>query len=77
MFPNKVVDIENSILYKMTYILKNFEVGDTISSLYLKVSNKFLDINEFLFSIDILFVLDFIDHFDEFGGIINVRRNNL
>lgn len=62
IFPNKFIKFEESILFKMLSILKICKGKEvvSISELYSLSENKFDCIDEFLYSIDILYILDTI-----------------
>lgn len=60
--PNKVISFHDSILSKMLFIvdIKGIE-KISIQDLYNKVDKHFDLIDEFIYSLDILYLLDFID----------------
>lgn len=62
IYPNKNIRVEDSIIYKMLSILElqsNLEMS--IHELYSKIKNKFANTDEFILSLDVLFVLDMIE----------------
>lgn len=65
IFPNKFLRFEESIIFKMHCVLAQCKQGgeQNIVDLYNNVEKHFECIDEYLYSIDILFVLDsvFID----------------
>lgn len=67
--PNKAVPIKDSSLYKMFYILELDFTAITVSDLYSKVESKFDGIADFLYALDVLFVLSKVD-FDASSGIL-------
>lgn len=77
MLPSKVVSIEDSILWKLPYIIEALKKCDTLPELYSQVINKVHDINEFLFSLDILYALNIIDDYNEKGVVKYAERNNM
>lgn len=62
IYPNKTIKVEDSIIYKTTFILEQ-KTNDvqTIFQLWLKVKNKYSNIDEFIYALDILYILDIID----------------
>jgi hypothetical protein len=70
MFPNKVISISESIIWKLTYILETLNEKDySIEKLWGQVSTKFEDINQFIIGLDILFILHKIEYNENIGGI--------
>ena len=67
--PNKTIPLKSSVIYKSTYILeKDFE-SIYLTDLYSEVIGKFEDVDEFLYSIDVLFLLNLVDVDFELGKI--------
>lgn len=67
--PNKTTPLKNSILYKCIFILEeNFETV-YLTDLYKNVASKFEGIDEFLYSVDVLFLLDLVSVDFELGKI--------
>lgn len=59
IFPNKHIKIEESILYKMTLILDYNSYNEiSIKDLWMMTHEKFNNIDEFVFSLDMLYLLD-------------------
>ncbi|HEK0653739.1 TPA: hypothetical protein SMP51_002738 [Proteus mirabilis] len=56
--PSKSISIEDSILYKMIIILETEFKEIKITDLYKKTSSKFSSLDEFVYSLDFLFILD-------------------
>lgn len=74
--PNKITSLEESVLGKITNILEAiFEKEKDISELYMNIGNKFEDINEFIFAIDILYVLEAIELIHDKKVIKYVKRD--
>jgi|GEM_PF-661362 len=63
IFPNKFIKYEESILFKMLSILVICQEKEVvgISELYSLSEKKFDGIDEFLYSIDVLHILDTIE----------------
>lgn len=62
IYPNKHIKFEESILYKMLYILEQRKSGViNINELYKKLKRKFSNIDEFIYAIDVLYVLEMIE----------------
>ena len=67
--PSKSTPLEKSIIYKMTYIIsQDFDVI-SLSELYKKTKKHFSDIDEFIYSIDVLYIIDAINFDTEKGTI--------
>lgn len=76
IYPNKHIGIKDSIIYKMLSVL---EVQDdfnmNIHELYTKTRDKFNNADEFILSLDVLYVLDMIDVDFKTETIKYVKRN--
>lgn len=76
IYPNKNIAFEESILYKMLYILEYKNRKQIfIAELYSKLKLKYQNIDEFIYSIDVLYVLDLIEVDFEKKMIRYVERN--
>jgi len=75
VLPNKVISIKNSILWKLPDIIKCIKENNNIIDVYHLVENKVDDINEFLYAIDILYLLEMIKVDEKKGTYIYVERN--
>lgn len=70
MLPNKVTRVEDSILWKLPYILDELNLSDMeIVTLFDKLNKKFNNVNEYIFCLDILYALNKIDYIKEIGVI--------
>ena len=61
IYPNKHIRFDESVIYKMVEILAlrdENEIG--IHELYVKTKNKFKNIDEFIYSLDVLYIMDMI-----------------
>jgi hypothetical protein len=68
MFPNKVISVSESIIWKSTYVLRMLQERDlTIPYLWMKISREFEDINQFILCVDALFVLGKIEYNNNYG----------
>ena len=56
--PSKSISIQDSILYKMTIILETEFNDIKITDLYEKTSSNFSSLDEFVYSLDFLFILE-------------------
>ncbi len=62
IYPNKNIRIEDSIIYKMVEILDVQNDSEmNIHELYSRVKTKFNNTDEFILSLDVLYVLDMIE----------------
>jgi hypothetical protein len=62
IYPNKHIRIEDSIIFKMIAILEVQNDSEmNIHDLYSKIKNKFSNTDEFILSLDVLYVLDMIE----------------
>lgn len=77
IYPNKNIKLEDSIIFKMTSILQNKNNKINIHELYLKTINEFNNIDEFILSIDVLYILDVIDIDFRTEMVTYVKRNTL
>lgn len=78
IYPNKHIAIEDSIIYKMLVILEaqeGYEIN--IHDLYSKTKKKFNNADEFILSLDVLYVLDMIEVEFETETIHYVKRDKL
>lgn len=75
ILPNKFITLNESIISKMLVILEYHDNDIEVHSLYEKLENKYDNIDEFLYSIDLLYVLDLIE-IDFIKGVMTyVKRN--
>ncbi len=76
IYPNKHIRLEESIIYKMIEILeigKDKEIG--IHDLYSKTKSKFKNIDEFIYSLDVLYIMEMINMDFENETVSYVKRN--
>ncbi|MFA0309073.1 hypothetical protein BH581_16755 [Vibrio splendidus] len=66
IIPNKSVPFKKTVIHKMLVILNLDFEEIAISDLYSKTKSKFSSMDEFVYSIDLLYVLDKIV-IDDFG----------
>lgn len=77
MLPSKVVNISDSILWKLVDVINILKNCSNIYDAYNVSINKKIEINDFLVSIDILYLLDLIYFFGEEGNYKYVEANYL
>ena len=75
MFPSKVVKIRDSILWNLPDIVNIVENQNNLVKAYNISIDKKIHINDFLLSIDILYLLDMIEIIDEKGNYKYVKTN--
>lgn len=72
--PDKITRYNESIIGKMPIILKNISNPDmTIKELFYTTHDYFEEIDEFIYSLDVLFLLDAIKVDFDKGVVIYVR----
>lgn len=67
--PNKAIAFKNSITFKMLYILDYDFDEITLTELYRNTKRKFQGLDEFIYAIDALYILDKIDVDIELGKV--------
>lgn len=78
LVPNKVIRFNESILGKMTFILEELSKGQmTIEELYSSTHDYFEEVDEFIISLDVLYLLDSIVIDFEKGVVTYVKRDKL
>lgn len=78
LVPNKVIRFNESIIGKMTFILKELSGSQmTIEELYSNTIDDFEEIDEFIISLDVLYLLDSIVIDFEKGVVTYVKRDKL
>ncbi|MFT6901613.1 MAG: hypothetical protein ACJAXS_001806 [Colwellia sp.] len=60
ILPNKFLSYDDSTLSKLPLVIKTIGGGIEISNLYKKLANKFLGIDEFILTLDLLFAINSI-----------------
>ncbi|MEY4834310.1 MAG: hypothetical protein RI980_425 [Bacteroidota bacterium] len=76
IYPNKHIRFEESIIYKMLYLLEHQEYAEiSISELFSKTISKFENIDEFIYSLDVLYILNEIEIDFKTETITYVKRN--
>ncbi|CAM3061226.1 ABC-three component system middle component 7 [Paenibacillus sediminis] len=74
--PNKIIRFNESIIGKIVFILKELNSeGISIQSLFHQTDNYFDEIEDFLYSLDVLYLLDSIEVDFEKGVIKYVKTN--
>lgn len=61
LFPSKFTSFQESIIYKMILILEVKEEKTNVNLLYQKLKDKFTGIDEFIFALDGLYALGYIN----------------
>jgi len=62
IYPNKHIQFEESIIFKMISILENGTANEVnIHKLFSETKKKFKNADEFIYSLDVLYVLDMIE----------------
>ncbi|MDR2407715.1 MAG: hypothetical protein LBE13_06355 [Bacteroidales bacterium] len=67
MFPNKVISVKESILWKLVKIIEILNSHSMlIITLWGKVSHHFDDINQFIFCLELLYVMDKLEYSENY-----------
>ena len=69
LVPSKFTRLEESTIFKMKCILANKRQDEAIIDVYERTKNIFYDVSEFIYALDVLYILDAIDINDETGKI--------
>ncbi|BBM67079.1 MULTISPECIES: ABC-three component system middle component 7 [Vibrionaceae] len=69
--PNKIISIDESVIYKAAKLLPKINNDAQISELYTKNKRLFVDIPDFIEALDVLFALNKID-VDLDNGVIKI-----
>ncbi|WP_394799574.1 ABC-three component system middle component 7 [Flavobacterium algicola] len=76
IYPNKHIQFEESIIYKMIFLLEAQEYSEiSITELFTNTISKFQNADEFIYSLDVLYILDEIEIDFENEIIKYVKRN--
>ncbi len=76
IYPNKHIRIEESIIFKMTTILVSHDDPEiNIHELFLKTQKNFNNMDEFILSLDVLYILDMIEIDFSHEIVKYVKRN--
>lgn len=77
IFPNKITPFQNSIISKVVYILDELSIESLeVLVLYNKVSKHFEDLDQFILTLDVLFLLEKIE-FDEKWEVLKRVKNDI
>jgi hypothetical protein len=69
LVPSKFTRLEESTIFKMRKVLIGNLQGETVQSVYRRTQGVFHDTTEFLYALDVLFVLDVLTIEEETGFI--------
>lgn len=61
LLPNKVISIQESCVYKASILMASFTKTTSLLDLYQLNKNKFIDISEFIETINLLFITEKIN----------------
>ena len=74
--PNKLISYKESIIYKMISLIRDEENENiSILDLYIECKHNYSCIDEFIYSIEVLYILDAIDIDFDRGEISYVKRD--
>jgi len=59
--PSKTIPFKESVIFKMTYILDVDFEDASLAELYKNTKRKFIGLDEFIYAIDVLYILGKID----------------
>lgn len=71
LFPNKFTNFEESVINKMILILEVKDESIGVIDLYKKLNKKFESIDEFIFALDGLYAIGYIEIEDEVIKYVN------
>lgn len=78
ILPNKLISFQDCILAKTVYILEKIIDSDlSVIELYEQVEVHFEDLNEYMLSLDVLYVLDKIKYNEDLRVIQYVKKDKL
>ena len=69
LVPSKFTRLEESTLFKMRKVLMGKSQGETVQDVYRRTRGVFQDATEFLYALDVLFVLGMLTIEVETGSI--------
>ncbi|EPQ8524470.1 ABC-three component system middle component 7 [Vibrio vulnificus] len=69
--PNKIISIDESVVFKAAKLLSKLDDTNDVLDLYSKNKKLFVDIPEYIEALDVLFVLTKID-LDLNNGVIKI-----
>ena len=76
ILPNKLITFHDSILIKIIYNIEVIENKDmNVYELYEIVQNNFVDLNEYILALDVLYVLERIEYDERLGDIKYVKKH--
>lgn len=76
--PNKVIRFNESIIGKMIAVLRELSIVDmTIEELYRSTEEHFEEIDEFIVSLDVLYILEAIQVDFDKGVVKYVKRDKM
>lgn len=76
IYPNKHIKIEESIIYKMIALLEDDTLKIiSVIDLYNKTKSNFKNIDEYIYSLDVLYILNIIEIDFNSQLITYVNRN--
>ncbi|WP_369123966.1 ABC-three component system middle component 7 [Acidaminobacter sp. JC074] len=74
ILPNKITSFNESVLSKLTPIMKELQRGErNIFKIFKLTHSNYEEINEYLYALDILFLLDVVEKID--GDKLYVKTN--
>lgn len=69
LVPSKFTRLEESTIFKMRCLLANKKESESVLEAYLRTKDIFYDVSEFLYALDILYVLGLVNIKDDSGLI--------
>lgn len=78
ILPNKLIPYKDCILAKLVYVLDVIiHENERLDVLYEQIKSNFEDINQYILTLDVLFVLEKIQLDEELKVVKYVKKNNL
>lgn len=78
ILPNKLIRFQDSVIAKMVYILDEIKLeNQSIDILYEKIKDHFDDVNQYILTLDVLYILGKLKVDEKARVILYVKANNM
>lgn len=65
LVPSKFTRLKDSTIFKMRCIVADKKENESVLDLYYRTKDSFVDVSEFMYALDILYVLGVLDFKDD------------